>query len=727
MKKNLFLAVAFAVVCSSHAEVRINNLSKNASLDDSLPEEYDSTRLQKLDEVVVQAYRMNQRIKDVPNKIEIITKEDMQVIPSENLTDIIKKTTGANSVEMPGLAGGVDFRGFAPSAMGTNAYSLILVDGMPAATKNASAVSLTNIRNIEVLQGPFSALFGSGAMGGVINLISPRSTGKVKGGASFSYGSWQTVIGKLDVGGSIGEKFNFDLYADLFNQGDDYKTGSHNLLGLDSDEKKVMDPKAVGKTSINTKYSKYAFGARLGYDVSPNWKVDLFNDFFLTGQAQSNGSFWGIYGELGKTIARHYHRLDVKGDLGKHQLRIAPYYSNEHSEYNNGLKENSFKESVYNYKTYGILLSDAVRFGDHMLMYGADSHTQQYDSKQFNSTGQQTAPYQPDYLNSQNSLFAQGSLSFLDNRLTAIAGLRYDMIVFKTFVTPFMDVKNSSKTHHTVNPNVGVKFKITPELSVRSSFGTAFLAPDAFKLTGEYSYNSAWGSMVYKGNPNLKPEKSSTLDIGAEYISSNRTWNLGATFFYTYHSDIIGYDYANPEYVTFLNANHAKTTGLELNGSVDFGALLARNYSLRLYANYTHLLDATVYFDGGTTHPKRYVPKDNLNFGLTYQWSGLTASFNGRYIGRRYDDNFVYAYDYVEYKRVPYYTPDNQPIRPDLINEDVIRLPDFLLFDINVDYRFKNRIGVGLKIANLFDENYMERDSYYLPGRSFMGTVSYRF
>jgi len=62
-----------------------------------------------------------------------------------------------------------------------------------------------------------------------------------------------------------------------------------------------------------------------------------------------------------------------------------------------------------------------------------------------------------------------------------------------------------------------------------------------------------------------------------------------------------------------------------------------------------------------------------------------------------------------------------------LIHENVLKHPDYLIVDLSASYTIKEKYGIGITIDNLFDDNYMEKDSYYMMGRSFMARLSYKF
>lgn len=685
----------------------------------------DTTKRHVIEQVTVTSYRSSIPLADAPTKVEIISKRTIENSVATNLTDLIALNLNAQAVNMQGTTGGVSFRGFAPTAMGTNSYTKVLVDGMPAPTLNTSALLLANTAGVEVLKGPFSSLYGSGAMGGVINLITPRSTGCIAGEASASFGSFNTLNVNAKVGGAITSALDFDLYVDVLSRGKDYKTGGHNLLSMSDYERAVMDENSYGARYDSTRLDNEAFGLRLGYKLSPDWRMDLHNDFFNIFRTLSNGGFWGNNDKEKRSAFRNSHRLTAVGDLGEHhKVKISPFFSRETSRYDT---RSPFGNSTsrYSYQTLGGEVSDYITLWGQSVTVGVDNLTQRYISHRWNAAGEADAPYNPDYLNAQTGVFAQLGLSFFEGKLTGIGGVRYDNIIFKTLETPELDTKPDRRNFNTVNANVALKYKVIGDiLALRASVGSAFLAPDAYKMTGEYK--SAWGT--YKGNKALKAEQSLSYDFGLSLSDKKQALGADASIFFTDHKNLIVSDnsQSNEGIYTYANAQSASMAGGEYMLWADFGRLFDKRYSLKLTGSYTGLFWATVDSDFGSGR-RKYVTTKSANFGISYSDKRWSANISGRYMGHSLEDNFLYSFDYTTYEKIPFVTASGIVVRPSLINEMEIEIPDFMLFDLSVSYRITKKIAVSAKVANVLDENYMERDGYYMPGRNYNIGVSVKF
>lgn len=683
-----------------------------------LAEGLDSAKVVKLDEVIINATRSGSNLKDAPHTVQVIDKSSIETIAANDLGQLLKKTSGVDIVEYPAVSAGIGMRGFAPST--ENKYTVLLVNGVPAGTNNIATLDLGNSSQVEVLKGPYSSIYGSGAMAGVINIVETRSTGNVKGSAGAAFGSYYTSKYFGHLGGSINKKFNFDLGFSAHVQTEDYKTGDNNLLSMDSEEMIIMDSSSYGKVYENTTFQKYNVNLRIGYEPNKNWQLDLFTNYFNANNVTSNGTFWGVYGSDSKDIDRKSMRFSSKYTGKNNTILLTPYYSHEVTNYYDDISDTSFVTSKYFYNEYGFQLQDRVQLGSHNLVAGFDNNTRRYVTEQWAKADSMADPFQPDYYNTNYSLFAQLNMNFFQNKLNVSFGVRNDNILFHLYETEGLDNEDETKSYSILNPNVALKYEIIKNLRVHSSAGRAFYAPDAFQIAGNYSYYYGMWRSNYKGNPDLEPEKSYTVDLGISFYNLEKGINADITYFSTWHKDMIVYDRITYiDTTTFMNANSSQTQGIELGFSYDFGALADYKYSLKVYVNYTHLFKYDVTIDT-IVEPMKYVRIDKAAFGIDFQsGNGIELRLNGRYTGHRYEDNWLYTYDNTTYERIPYTLENGSLLRPELVNTDVIYYPDFLLFDAFAGYTFKGKYSIGIYFNNIFNDNYAEKDGSYMPGRNY--------
>ena len=200
---------------------------------------------QELDEVVVTASRVEEKIKEAPVTINVVSEEEIENVKPRNAADILQRIPGVNSSSLGAESALTSIR--IPTHF-TNPYTLVLVDGVPTSSYgsggagNFSEINSDNIARIEVVKGPGSALYGSNAIGGIINIITkdPTAEPQVKLWTELgSYDQWRSGLG----GSASGDKlsFNFDLnYINSDNWREhsavDKKAGNLKLQYLPTDQ-----------------------------------------------------------------------------------------------------------------------------------------------------------------------------------------------------------------------------------------------------------------------------------------------------------------------------------------------------------------------------------------------------------------------------------------------------------------------------------------------------------
>ncbi len=298
-----------------------------ASMGFAQEEPKDSTTVRKVDEVIIHASRSQAKLKDLPAKVEVISCKEIQQSGTNDITDLLKNNTSVDLIQYPNFSSTIEMRGFSPGF--SKHYTSILVDGVPAGTFNMSTLTLNGVKQIEILKGPFSALYGSNAMGGLINIVPMRNTEDLTGRVNFSYGSRNTMNASAAVGGNIAGGLSFDFSGFYNSRNDDYKIGENNLFGLDNVDKTIVDRDTYGATMKNTSYKTFGGNLRLGYDINDDWSIDLNGSYFTIKDVTVNNSFFDSYDPSEKDLSRYNTRLSVTGEMGSHLLKINPYYSSE--------------------------------------------------------------------------------------------------------------------------------------------------------------------------------------------------------------------------------------------------------------------------------------------------------------------------------------------------------------------------------------------------------------
>lgn len=637
--------------------------------------------------VVVTGRRSESRLENTPQRIEVIDRTDIERTPARELTDVLKKNSSVDVIQFPGNLSGIGIRGFRPEFSGINKRSLLLVDGRPAMVTNLSLINMDQVERIEVLKGPASALYGSSAMGGVVNIIPRESRGALGGFAQLGIGSYDTMEIRGAVGGALSGMFDFDYSGSLFDQNDDFTMGD-------------------GNTRPNTHYTQQNHALRLGMNLLPDWRLNWTGDLYRGRDIATPGDLAaGTNSQSNKDMDRYGSDLKLTGRLGTHRVS-ARVFAGEQS-YQSYTKTSmaaadqpylpfrSFDEAL---RYRGWQLQDQWAWNDQVLtVLGLDQEKVEQTARSYNRTGTQKAPSSANNERRSLGAYVQNSL-FLNNGDTTIDfGLRHDRITTETFATPLMTTFTpGSADFLTTNPSAGFKQKLVDGLRLHGTAGKGFVPPSAAELTGSAVTVKTGKDDVLSGNAGLRPESSVTWDLGLE-------WSVGRIFadltvFTTKVKDKItrvqvGEDTDN-RYYSYANANTAHMQGLEWEGR------------WRALDTLTLSVSATHYFHryeevSGARSDIRNVPDNTVRAAADVQYGAWSGRFGLRYVGRFVDNDFN-----GNSSRLITYKP-------------------FTVADLTVRHRFDKRQSVSLLVDNLFDRFYAEKGGFPLPGRN--ARLAYRY
>lgn len=694
-------------------------------------------------EVVVVGQRMAVKRENAPQKIEVISSEQLLRSPKKDLTSMLKEYAGLDVVQYPGILSGVSIRGFRPENGKINAKTLILINGRPAGSANLGMIDLANVDRIEILKGPASAIYGPTAMGGVINIITKNSKGDIGGAASFTYGSYNRTGAMVAAGGSILPKLDFDASISNDNNPKDYKLGKGNLFrGWLKSDKAVNyfdkdgsvteddDTRGDGELRPFTKYSKTNMDLRLGYDITKDWRVVAYANRSIGSNVESPGDIATGVSPTRKNLAYTSSDVTLEGKLAPNvSLSLKGYYGKDNSEneviYEKKAFVNPYLSISQNLEWAGAQAQSVIHLGQHSLTVGLDYGTSISNSKRYNSAGEGIKPYNQNFAIDNLGIYAQGSLSFFDNRLNTVLGLRYDYNTFDLRKTELMSNPANTVKNGMVSPSIGVNYKVLPYLFVKANYGSGFSYADIYQLAGYSEVFKASDKTVAitAGNSDLENISSESFDAGL--VLKRGGWNGEATYFRTISKNNgiqtflevnednlkklgVGYTVSNGDFIyadgskinglsTYQNSNHGSIDGLELMLAYDFGYLAAGRYVLNAYASYNTIFTANEEVNDGTRvtkHRMLNVAKNTVIYGVDYSQGRYSAGFKGRFVGFRYDRNWTFFSEYVE-----------------------VRYPRMMTIDLYAGFTATKKLSFTGYISNLTDENYYEKRGYNLAGR----------
>ncbi|MBG6133299.1 vitamin B12 transporter [Aquimarina sp. EL_43] len=638
MNKKVFFGTAFLMLGSSFV------FGQEIQIDEEVNE---------LDEVVISDSKFSLKREQSGKVITKITAKELERSQGQSVATVLTRATGLFINGNGSAAGqnlGVYVRG------GRNRQVVIRVDGVTVSDPSTSSgdfdlrlLSVNQIQEIEILKGASSTLYGSGAAAAVINIIT-KSESKKKIAASFqsSIGTNQSqedqdydineFVNLASINGTLG-KVNY--LASIGNQFSD---------GLSAAEAEGAESDA---------FSKFNVYAKLGYRWNDNFRFHFFgnldqykNDFdaaagidgdnrFESQQLRA-GSFWEIkYPKGSFTFTNSFASLER--DLTRSSFP-SKYEGNVHTfdAYNKYTFNNTLHTVIGANGSYSKFSLLNIPFGTTSLEETISDSDAEFDI---------IDPY-------INVVYAS------DFGFNLNVGARYN--IHSTYDNHVVYNINPSYTH-TFGDNY---------IKGLASYSTAYITPSLFQL-----YDTAF----LTGNPDLKPEESTTIEGGVE-LSHKKKATVSVVYFNRKSENFITF---NP--TTFMNFNSQddiKVDGVEVEVST---LMLEDKLSVKGNYTYTNIdkLDDNI-----------RIPKHMINASIGYQLGEKTyTSLNYQYNTKRIDNDFA--------------NTDPVTFAPTQVSLDSYGILDFY-----ISHRLLKNLNVYAAMHNITNEDYQEILGFSTKGRN---------
>lgn len=592
-----------------------------------------------LNTVVVTADRKARSVDETLTPVTIITRKDIEQSHAIELTDILRQVPGITLAGKGGMG-----KNTSVFLRGTNSnHLLVLVDGIKMGSASLGSASLQDlpldqVDRIEVVRGPRSSLYGSEAIGGVIQIFTRKGGNGFQPEISVSAGSHNTRAADVNIGG--GDKttwYNLNaghIQTDGFNACDSISSGCF-----------VYEPDNDG-------YRRESVSLRAGHRFASGTRVEVSG-------LNANGSnhFDGFSNNESRftqqvVSARLQHPLGDKGVLTAQVGQSLDKLEN----YLNGTPLVAGQGSTYNTRRNTASLQADVAVGQNdSLTFGADQQNDKLDSdKVFTVTSRRN-----------NGVFASYQHSMGTSELELSA--RHD--------------DNQQFGGHNTG-SIALGHELSNGMRVRASYGSAFKAP---------TFNDLYwpNELFYKGNPNLKPEKSRNAEIGVSGKTAEGSWEVNVfenkvDDLITYVSDPVTWQ------GTMQNTSRARIRGLELVGKTHLaGWDAAASATIQKPENRT-----------GANAGKLLVlrPQHFMNVSLERGFGKWSVGGNVHAESKRYTD--------------PANTQNG-------------KLPGYATLDLNADYQLARDWTLGMKVGNVLDKQYRTNAGYTEDGTNGLVTLKY--
>ncbi len=545
------------------------------------------------EEIVVSATRTATAVRELATSVTVITEEEIKHKGQKLIVDFLRTVPSLDISKNGGLGGtaSIFIRG------AKSEHTLVLIDGIesndpisPSKTFDLAHITTDNVEKIEIIRGPQSTLYGSDAIGGIINIITKKGSEGQSISLSTEGGTYGTTFSQAGYNGSKGiYKYSFGV----------------SKISTDGIS-------AAGEKWDNTEndgYNNTTYSSRLGIDFNENAAIDLTARYYSAESDIDNSG--GIGGDDPNNIITTeqlffsgtgiYKALENRWEQ---QLNFS--YSDIDRKNNNGIDtdhpddliraafkganlrlswQNIFKPDENNIITAGLDIEEENGSSDYYSESSWGPFTSIFDKKSSTTKG----------------FYFQDQLSF-NNSFFSSFGVRFDS-----------HDKFGSRTTFKFAP--AYYFNST-DTKLKFTFGTGFKSPTLYQLYSQY------------GDESLDPEESTGFDAGFEQFFNNGGIKIEAAIFFNKFDNLIDFD---SNLNLYDNIAKSESNGLELMSSFRIND----NLSFSTGYTFTNTEDKTT----GELLLRR--AKHKLNFNSTYLFlEHGSLNLNGNYVGEREDMDF---------------------------------------------------------------------------------------
>ena len=711
--------------------------------------------------VVVSASRIEQNTLEAPANVSVVNRDTIEATGAVRVGDAL--TAKVPSLYMRGslgtstrINGGpiLSLRG--PGGVRVMLDGISLSDGNAGSLSSLMNINVSEIDRIEVVPGASSALYGSEAVGGVINVLTKMPTKEEyrlrylrgfndakRNIAEASYRNrWENGLAVILAAGyedMAGFAANNPVILQVTGAGNGRNAVQGGKRTTTTTGRLAYEVGDRGATPSHAAYVNaklyYALDAKSRFFASFAHRKSYvgFNDFhnYLTRNGRPlnlpannvsiNGdrlgtvrptSFWDTSNPNLRKESRYIVGYD--GKLGeKYDLKVNLGYFDRDNYYVASDTGASFRHGPGRVTTTpNTTLDGSVQLGTaisekHYLIGGYALTRGTLDRKVYQLSrwrdpeGSRTRVNEESSGTSTNhALFLQDQF-FLNDALTLYLGGRYDRWtthgVAKKYVgSPTGVFDSPARTHSAFSPKFAAVYRWTDTLTLRGSVGSGFNAPSNYNLYATPNQSGQFRLIV--ANPNVKPERSLSWDLGIEKALPNEGF-LKAAYYEQRMKDMIynkisPYTGTHPTITTLVtptNTGEAYVRGLELSGEIPLTKWLRASAS---YSRTDTRITKDESGSGLEGKKLRNVPRDLASFALDAKWQNWRANLMTTYTGLQFSS-------------------EN--------NSDVIKnvyggSSKYWLTNLRVSYAFDKYLKLSAGINNLFDKEYYE--FYRMPGRN---------
>ena len=600
-------------------------------------------------EVVVTGTKTERRLKDTPVITEVITRSEIEATGAENIGEVLEHRVGI-VVNRDAHGDGVQLQGL------DSDYILILLDGEPqvgriAGKLDLARIAVENVDRIEIVKGASSALFGSAAMGGVINVITRKASSPFAAQFTNNFETHNTINSRSTV----------ELKRDKLNA----------LLTLAANRRNPIDLDESDPTTTIDGYQNWTHSARSEYQLTSKSTVLFSGQYFAQKQEGVSENEGIVFDRLGD-IDNFSGSVGTGYQLGSRSKLMGKIYATRYHDESTVIDRETSLTASSNV-TVQDLIKGEVQFdtalgSKNQLTVGAELIFENLESQRITGGEKDVTT---------DSVFFQNEFRPMANLALVLGGR--------------LDYHSEFGTHF--SPKLSGMYHVTRDVTIRTSFGQGFRAPDFKDLYLDFS-NSTSGYQVL-GNPDLQPESSGSWNLGVEYQFKSAL--LGRIHLYRNNlknlieAERIGTSVLGGSKFQYFNVSEAFTEGVE----VELSTRSTGGFAATIGYAYLNGKDK----ETGLTLLNRSKHSGNLKLAYTNQDTGFNVDLRGRYASRWgfFDDG-------------------------DKVLEDEEYAPSNWIWNLRGSKQVLKWLKASVGVNNIFD--FKIPNFYTFTGRSFYGGLS---
>ena len=647
-------------------------------------------RADQLPDIIVTADRIEEPVGQTGASVTVIPAVEVEKLGTKGVADVLRDVAGVDVYEQGGVGAvtAVRLRGANPG------QTLVLIDGVrvgdPTATDGSldfGNLSAVDIDRVEILRGPQSALYGSDAMGGVINIITRKGTKTPRRTMTVEAGSYGTLSTRATLSGAD-DRWTYSLGVNLLH------SDGFPRYGYRIDRPIVLGNAFTGYFPLpplpaDDPTDKGGLAGRFSYKLSQDVTIDA--GFSLFGNALR---YDNPYADTASDVFSHYNHsqaligdgfvrtnIDSLGGTLRNQLTVFDSVTDRDNWETEGCSDaffNSFNcRSGFRGERYGAEYQGDLKLGPFGgLIFGARTETETA------STSQDPNPNDGSFVpistrQTTDSIFAEHRLTLFD-RLDLTLGGRIDAI-------------EGGQTFDTWRATAAYRVEQTGT-KLRASAGTGAKAPTLYQLYGGF------------GTPGLGPERSFGFDAGIDQKLFGDRLTLSATVFGSNYTNLISFGPAVTscaDYPTwggcYYNVSRARMRGVEFSADATVAPGVLRAKATYTYDDARNLDFANRANDADVGLQLYRVPRNSGSLSLIYDGiAKLELEPRLTLVGERLDS-----------------ASGNVTLAP------------YAKLDLLANYKVNDDLAAFARIENLTDARYEEVYNYGTAGRSYYAGISY--